>query len=413
MTIEESIHGVQQILFETFAELGTQTGRVNDFSATSVNLDRFHAWEWISISRPINYRNFHKPWQNILMKFIPIPFYKSVTMEFFPKTELNPFWTPTDFFCSKAIIKMATDTNCSLPAPSGRAGPFIPVEVYNRKQSILIPKELLKFSPKENTPSAFVFDDPEEMLNVLQNMQASGQIGTISPQIESGLPYNNGNGRISPGEFIGISLNLYNDSNSPMGGVQVLANDWDQAKNGKPCNIFEDQWPSEHEGAADSSNESGHTPGECRYVTHQNGGEVNEKLHPVCWVQDIDDNATKWVGQKELMNRIGLEASHCLGGKTKTQDCFIRAVRGGNHSFFSKIDAKLTFAETLFSKENTPFNSSNLIFFEISPWIPPGTTFNCRLRPVFLIAMIVGATRTTTMMIILTTNTQGPNLFEL
>ena len=383
MEKEESIQAVQQILFESFAELGTQTGRINDFTPSAINLDRYHAWEWISISRPINYRNFAQTMAKYLHEIYSNPDLNKCDNGIFPKDRIETLLDAYGLLLFKSYNKDGNGHELTRSGPSGRMGPLVTVDLYNRKQSILIPKNLLKFSPEENAPNAFIFDDPQEMLNVLQSMQASGQIGTLSPQIESGLPYNNGNGRISPGEFIGISLNLYNDSNSPMGGVQVLGNDWDQGKNGKPCNIFEDQWPSEGEGAADSSSESGRRPGECRYITRQNGGETNEELYPVCWVQTSDDNATQWVGQEELMNSINLEPSSCLGGSAHTKDCFIRAVVGADHSFFSKIDAKSTFAETLFSQNETPFNSNNLIFFEINPWIPPGTTFNCRFRSRF------------------------------
>ena len=382
MDIEEAIQGVQQILFETFAEMGTQTGRANDFSPTAVNLDRYHAWEWISVARPINYRNFAQTMAKYLHEIFSNPNLNKCNNGIFSKDKIESRLDSYGLLLFKSYNKDGNGHELTASGPSGRRGPFVPIDLYNQKQSILIPKNLLKFSPKENIPDAFIFDNPQDMLKVLQNMQASGQIGTLSPQIESGLPYNNGNGRISPGEFIGISLNLYNDSNSPMGGVQVLANDWDQAKNGKPCNIFDDQWPSENEGAADSSAENGRLPGECRYITRQNGGEVNEELHPVCWVQVSDEHATKWVSQEELMNRISLESSYCLD-KNNAKDCFVRTIPGANHSIFSKIDPKSTFAQTLFSEEDTPFNSSNLIFLEISPWIPPGTTFSCRFRTRF------------------------------
>ena len=383
MSTEESIAGVQHILFETFAELGTQTGRVNDFSPTAVNLDRYHAQEWISTSRPINYRNFAQVIAKYIHEIYSNPQLNNCNNGIFPQDKIESLLDSYGLLLFKSYNKDGNGHELLSSGPSGRAGPFIPIELYNQKQSILIPKKLLTLSPKENAPTAFIFDKPDEMLTALQNMQSVGQIGTLSHQMESGLPYNNGNGRISPGELVGVSLNLYNDSNSQMGGVQVLANDWDQAKNGKPCNIFEDQWPSEHEGAADSSNEGGNIPGECRYITRQNGGEVNEELHPVCWVQDIEDNATQWISQEELMKSSSLDPSQCLGGKNKTQDCFIRSIRGADHSIFSKIDPKSTFAETLITKENTPFKYNNLIFFEVSPWIPPGTTFNCRLRARF------------------------------
>ena len=85
--------------------------------------------------------------------------------------------------------------------------------------------------------------------------------------------------------------------------------------------------------------------------------------------------------QDQLMIDLGLDPNNCLGGKQSTKDCFIRSIPGADNAFYSKIGAQSTWSETLTQNNNLPeFNSNNVIFFEISPWIPPGTSFSCRFR---------------------------------
>ena len=169
-----------------------------------------------------------------------------------------------------------------------------------------------------------------------------------------------------------------------MGGVRLLANDWDHTKNGAPCNNLGDNFPLASEGAADLTGDNAATPGDCSYITRDNGLEAFEDIAPVCLVELNDDDATKWVTQDKLRTQMGLPKNRCLGGENSLKDCFIRAVKGADHSFYSRIEPKQTWAETLITDDGVPqFSSSNVLYFEISPSIPPGTTFNCRLRASF------------------------------
>ena len=81
--------------------------------------------------------------------------------------------------------------------------------------------------PKVNSPIAFVFDVREDMLAALQALNNPRQIGQSSLSFEPDLPYNDGNGQIFPGELVGVSLNIFNSSNSMIGGMaKFIANDF-------------------------------------------------------------------------------------------------------------------------------------------------------------------------------------------
>jgi hypothetical protein len=205
-------------------------------------------------------------------------------------------------------------------------------------------------------------------------MAAKGQIAGISPLIESDLPYNNGNGIISPGEVVGFAPNLYNFSNSTMAGIQVLANDWYHADvkddNYTPC-IF-NNWPLESEGASPScGTPNGNDAGD--------GSKNYDNPAPVCFMQKMDTNSTIWVNQEEYMNHIALDSISCLDPEAPLS-CFIRVVKGADNAFYSKINSGKTWAKTFISDNKIPWNSGNIFLMEVNPWTPPGTTFNCRFR---------------------------------
>jgi hypothetical protein len=277
------------------------------------------------------------------------------------------------------------------------------VNPKNRQRSVLIPKSFLKYSPNLDQNQAYVFDNQKQMLEIVAGLKNTGQISQISGLIDGTLPYNNSNGKISPGEIIGISLNLYNSSNSIMGGVQVLGNDWDHGQINRttgflePCNNFEDEFPLANEGAAPLSATTA-IPGDCQYITRTNGGDKDqatnraEVLAPICYVQYRDENQTLWLGQDQFRSKMEIENKDCLIDRTSTtsvtpqnknHDCFIRVIPGAEQSHFSKIDPQKTFAQTLGGTGSFDFSAPHLILFEVSPFIPPGTTFDCRFRARF------------------------------
>ncbi len=266
---------------------------------------------------------------------------------------------------------------------NGHAGTHTAVTSTNRVNTVLIAKDMLKLDDRSTSATAFVIDNQSDINAAIEAMILSGQITGISDQIDDNFAYNNGNAQISPGEVVGIALNVYNNSNSTMGGVQILANDWDHFQGGKPCNNLGDDFPLDSEGAATVTTNTG-----CDYVTRYNGQsslETNEGLAPVCFVEFNDSDATKWVNQNVFRQEIGLAANKCLGGSDSLNDCFIRMIKGGDQAYFSKLAPKSTWSETLDNDTTgTPtFTTSNVLFMEVNESIPPGTTFNCRMRARF------------------------------
>ncbi len=297
------------------------------------------------------------------------------------------------------------------------------VNENNRKQSVLISKDFIKL---DEEAVAFVIDGQNDMKNILTNLTFQGK--RVSPtEGIAGTEYNNGNVKISPGEVVAVSLNLFNNSNSPMGGVQFLANDWDHMKltstsntytnkmsnktalsNGDitggvathvPCMV--DGFPSSSEGGVTDSSTS--TPGNCATIS-----KTNKKLdksetdgvdkvfpkydldapQPICLVQYSDENETKWVSQDFFRNySIGLEDSDCLNNPSKSGDdfnpneCLMRFLPGASQGVLGKIDPQQTWSETYqANKDGFAFDSGHLVVMEVNKWIEPGTKFNCRFR---------------------------------
>lgn len=369
---------------ESLTKLGDLTAKGSDSNPEGhINHSRAHAREWIRINNPINFRSFS---QSMARKV------KNIIVD---NNQLNCDYTTDDherLLDSYGLLLFRTYNESGNHKDYGHMADFdTRVLSSNRIKTVLVPKELLKLNPDVNSSQAFIFDNRSDMVSAIEILGSGGQIQGISTQIPGNLPYNNGNGRISPGEVIGIVPNLYNDSNSQIGGVQILANDWDHFKwtdthndkpysEGRPCPI--DGFPSFSQGGADTSSETGHNPGECSYITRENGDEDYEQLAPFCMVQVNEDDSAKWSGQNALRRKIQLEQSKCLN-PDNPNDCFIRSIPGANAAYFSHIDPKSTWAETV-SPDGAPnFNLSNLIFMEISPWVPPGTTFQCRFRARF------------------------------
>jgi hypothetical protein len=383
---------VMYMVIESLAELGdlTSTGSDNNL-AGYVNLHPDHALEWIKKNKPINFRSFAQAMAknvNRIMNDIGNP---RCGGGVYNKDRLERL---LDSYGLLLFKNYNEDGNADI---IGHLGTNNIVNDTNRLKTTLIPKDLLIYDPNSGASKAFVIDGRTNVKAAYDTFSASGQVGSLSPQIEADLPFNNGNARISPGELVGISLNLYNNSNSEMAGIQILANDWDHVKwddialappykKGKLCNTLGDNFPLTGEGGADTSAEANPSlnPGDCNYITRNNGDELNEQLAPVCFVEINEASATKWGLQEEFRDSIALEPGNCLSGSTDTRDCFIRMLKGADHAVYSKIAPKSNYGESITLPGQTiNFSFSNIIFMEVSPWIPPGTTFNCRFRTRF------------------------------
>jgi hypothetical protein len=395
-TETEAIQGVYGVFSETLAEVGDLTAKGRDTTPDDEywnNLDVNFAREWINMVTPVNFRRFAQTFGRFwLDNFSNTATNRCPPLSTYPKDELEAI---LDNYGLLNFDTYNDDGNYWVykgGVPVGHSGPRREVNKLNRKRTTILPKENLIFDPASNAPSAFIFDNRNDMISALQSLQQSGQIGQISPQIQADLPYNNGNGQVSPGELFGIAPNLFNNSNSIIGGIQILANDWDHVREGKPCNTFEDRWPLIAEGGFDSSDEAtpSTTPGDCNYITRVNGliepgeTESTDPLYPVCFLQDTTGNSTIWLNQEEFRKEKGMAKELCLYGSQNTDNCYVNAIMGANQSTYSKMDPKKTWSQTYqVGSEQVVFNLNNILMFEVTKYIPPGTTVRCRLRTRF------------------------------
>lgn len=377
------------LIFETLAELGDQTATgTGNYSFLEdnfkVNLDPENSVEWISKNKPVTFRSFFQTFSKYFLRTLGNPTFGICNGREYYRDDYEKLLDNYGLLLFKTYNEDGNNKKVAL----GHTGTNTVVTPTNRIKSQLIPKDLLILDNRDGAATAFVIDGQADIKGAIESLILGGRIGSISSQIDGNFAFNNGNAQISPGELVGVAVNVFNNSNSTMAGVHLLANDWDHTKNGQPCNNLGDNFPLDSEGAASITGETGTNQGECSYITQYNGKnattEPNEELAPVCLVELSESDATKWVTQDKLRTNLGLAKNNCLGGEDSLKDCFIRAVKGADHAFYSKIDSKKTWAETLISDDGVPeFNTSNVIFFEVSPWIPPGTTFNCRLRASF------------------------------
>lgn len=387
MTKANALNMTMHLIFETLTEMGDQTatgsGNLSSNSSNyKVNLDPDNALEWMALAKPINYRTFYQTFSKYFIRTVGNSLYGMCNGLAYDRDEYEKLLDEYGLLMFKTYNE---DGNNSI---TGHSGTHTAVTSTNRVNTVLIAKDMLKLDDRTSSASAFVIDNQADILSAVQSLILNGQITGISDQIDDNFAYNNGNAQISPGEVVGVALNVFNNSNSIMGGIQILANDWDHFKNKQPCNNLGDNFPLASEGAADLTSGEG-AQGGCDYVTRYNGKnstmEPSEELAPVCFVEYNDNDATKWINQNEYRQNIALPMNRCLGGETSLNDCFIRVIKGGDQAYFSKLGPKSTWSETMKNdKTGTPtFSTSNVIFMEVSPWIPPGTTFNCRMRARF------------------------------
>lgn len=351
MTKTEAIGHVSHVLTETLSDLG-------DLSKNSSVI----AYEWASKTNPINFRKFIQTYAKFLKYHMANPL----------TNRCNGGMYTTD------QIESLIDQYGLLIFRHYGSSPNIDVTSTNRNKSILIAKDLLKLDPTPGAASFYIIDDPAIIKSNIVALQSAGRIGQLSDQL-SDLGYNNKNNRPSPGEVVGLRLNLYNDSNSTMGGVQLLANDWKTlAPDGsgvlKPC-----LYP---QAMANDYNWTTLTEGAVPCTSATVTTATSSDFQPVCVIQNKTSTSTAWVSQKAFRNAVALDTAQCLN-PTDDKDCFIRAIKGADHAEYTKIDPKKTWSQTMQDPNSTTAFQENLnhyLFFEISKNIPQGTTVDCRLR---------------------------------
>ncbi len=380
-------------LFETLAELGDLTSKKSDFYSTSedrVNMTtyspdgRLVSKEWVDNNNTINYRRFYQVMTRYLLYYFSgnKPLYKCSTLITQDVLE--------DLLDTYGLLLFKTYNDNGSGLISGHSGTLTQVDLSNRVLSHVIPKDALRSKGPREDIQLFYFDKRFEIASLVKGLQLAGRATNLSPLIPSDFGYNNSNGQPSPGEVVGISLNLYNNSNSDMGQVEILANDWDHGKwiDGEmvPCGTFEDKFPYDSDTYTASTSSSPQV-GDCEYITRTGGGEssgsLQETLMPVCMVLAREEDSTRWVSQSAFREDQGFLTDKCLDS-SKPESCFVQVLKGGEKATYSRIKGKSTWGETLFqSKTEIIFNANNILFFQISPNTPPGTTFNCRLRARF------------------------------
>jgi hypothetical protein len=368
MPQKEAVQNVMHLVTETLAELGdlttTGTGPIVGGTTGKINLDPLYASEWQRKVNPITFRSFAQTMAKNLYNNLGDPTLQRCGGGVYSRDNIEALLDDYGLLLFKTY-----NENRNL----GNGTPITPT---NRKKSILIVKNALMLDPSPEANAAFVIDNRAQIAAGIKALQSSGILQTtLSQQTPSDLGFNNGNSKVSPGEVVAIALNLYNNSNSQMGGVQVLANDWNHADStGKPyrfpASMSNDQWPLISEGGIDFP---AITPIEA---------DSADDFAPVCFMQLNDSGSTKWVSQKEFQAKMALSDSMCLN-PTTNKDCFVRALKGADQAHFSKINPKSTWGQTMAEPETGKaysLNWGNVIMFEVSKHIPPGTTIDCRLR---------------------------------
>ncbi|OUR97825.1 hypothetical protein A9Q84_06395 [Halobacteriovorax marinus] len=359
-----------KLLMESLAYLGdfTSTG-IEGFAAGSVNHSFENGREWLQKNKPITFRRFSQAFAR------------------FTKSSLatDPALCNFNVYNIQRLEQLLDNyglllfKNYDMNGSRSIVETIQKVQDLNRQKTVLIKKNQLFTDIRPSTSSAFVFDSYTDMNEAAKALTGGFIDGTLSSTIfENGnLKYNNGNGQISPGELVGVLINLYNNSNSVMSGVRILANDWDHMDSGQACNNLSDNFPSSSQGGISTAS--------CSTEALENGaGTDPESVDPVCFFQDSSSGSAIWVSQETFMASKAIEESECLGGIGNKKDCLVRSPKGADVGWYSKIDPKKTWAETFQDADgNNQFKASNIFFLEISPSIPPGTTINCRLRATF------------------------------
>lgn len=358
---------IVHLLSETLAELGDLTTKGTENNATGlskVNLSPSRALEWVSKVNPINYRSFSQTFAKNLKNTLANPSLLRCNGSIYTKDQIESLLDQYGL-----LLFRTYNENRNLNGVNST------VNSLNRKKSQFITKDQLILDPTPGASVAFVIDNRDQIRSGLTGLQRDGSLETLSSQTPSDLGFNNNNGKISPGEVVAIALNLFNNSNATMGGVQILASDWNHADaSGKPCQfdatLTSDRWPLSSEGGQP-----------CTTVS----ANVDSDFAPVCFIQSNENSATKWISQSDFRDKMALDTSLCLN-PTNDKNCFIRALKGADQAYYSKINPNSTWGKTLADPKTGKAPSlswGNVMLFEVSKHIPPGTVIDCRLRARF------------------------------
>ena len=189
--------------------------------------------------KPVNFRSWSQTFARFFVQTISNTSSTACNTSYYPQDKLE---TILDSYGLLLFDNYNDDGNHH---SQGHGGANHKINPANRLKTNLIDKDLIGLDEREDKSLVFVFDKRRDILNALESLLEVGLTEEISSKIDSELLHNNGNGQVSPGEVVGLAFNLYNASNSEMGGVQILSNDWDHVKiesgERKPCPSFSDE----------------------------------------------------------------------------------------------------------------------------------------------------------------------------
>jgi hypothetical protein len=445
MDHETAVNHVMLLLAESFSYLGDLTGKGTDYNSTGkslVNLNANAAYDWYYSVRQITARRWAQTMARNIYHFISRDacpnFSKEKSEKLLDMYGLLLFrhYDDNGTFSVSSSDAAARQDAYAINSPAGllnsTVGGFFSsmfgsnfingisgtkanvtaVDELNRVKSVLIPKAALSF--KDTGAFSTIFIDDSQAFGQAIASQILFQGRVISPSVGvAGPEYNNSNNRISPGEIVGIGLDMVNKSNVPIGGVTILATPWAHMKvinnsynspQTQPCSI--NGFPSLSEGAVECADADVLPTDGARFKKPSSSLSTypSKALHPVCLVQMSSNNETRWVSQDYYRkNVLQLEEKDCLGFGTpdfSPAECLARFVPGMEMAFMAKIEPQLSYIQTL-TKPYTDFNataadadkiptnqipgpaSSSVLLLEMNKWIQPGTTFTCRLRAQF------------------------------
>ncbi|MFT6631056.1 MAG: hypothetical protein ACJAS4_001002 [Bacteriovoracaceae bacterium] len=445
----EATNFVMLLLSETLGEIGDLTAKGSDFFSQHAtgnnaqknvyftNLNKEESYLWTQVVNPPNFRRFFRIFGKNILHHI-----SSGLCPQFSIDESEQLLDEYGLLLFKSYEDRGNGFNTGSLTDEVYSGyyasslfasrPLLPViqnsqvNESNRRNSILISKSFLEIS---SDSVAYVIDGQADIKALLANLTFEGEDVTTSVNI-AGPEFNNNNVKISPGEVVALSLNLFNNSNSAMGGVQFLANDWDHMKltdntklytnrtsniNGlnssdiaggiathSPCTF--DNFPTSSEGGVTDTSTT--TQGNCSYSSKTNTAIDETEIvssvsfpkydldapQPICMVQYNDESETKWVSQDFYRNyELGLEDSDCLNNPSMSgngfngNECLMRILPGAAQGVLGKIDPQSTWADTIKGENQTSFSfdGGHVVLMEVNKWIKPGTKFNCRFRARF------------------------------
>lgn len=429
---------VMMMINETIAELGDLFGEGSDVIDDGyyfTNLNQDESYLWTHQVNPINFRRFFKIFAKNVKHHVSEGLCPQFTLDESEKLlddyglllftyygDLGKTGNGNQTYSSPFVEVTLSDMMQGQSLNPVTAFDFnLQVNELNRRNTTLVSKEFLEI-PSDTV--AYVIDGQNSMKKILSHLTFQGKAVTTSTDVAD-VRYNNNNAKISPGEVIGIALNVRNTSNSTIAGLQILANDWDHMKiddesapyvdradniqhrpsqisNFKPC-IYEG-FPLETENGVKDTDDT--DPGNCSYISRDNSifdpydlaGSTKltkyslDAPQPICLVQISDENETKWVSQNYYRKVVmGLEDSKCLNNNSLSDleynpnECLIRFLPGANQAYYSLLEPQKTWGETNFgSNSGSPtLNSNQAMVMEVNKWIEPGTKFMCRFRARF------------------------------